>query len=655
MKKILSYLLIAFCLSFFSGTTALAATDPVMDFDLSVDGNHNVTVKTGDVITVTLVQTCSADATVITEEDRVFFDHTFFEFVQDSNIADVDDYTTILSVDSINRHYVFFNTIEDVVYTANTPITIGTFQLEVIATSGSSEIRNTTNIANILGKSLDTTAHNLIVTVEGSTPTKLTQDMRFAFSTIEKTVGDASFVNTLTGAKTAVTYTSSDTNVATIAADGTVTIVGKGTATIAAKAAEDDTYLAAEVSYTLNVGEAATKKHTLTFNTNGGSSIASEQHNEGTAIDLTIAKYKPTKSNHSFDGWYADSSLKNKVTQITLTEDTTVYAKWTKNSTGGDTGGGGGGGGATTTKYTITFETNGGNKIDSVSQEENKTVDLSKYITEKEGYKFTGWHSDKELKNKIDSIKVTKDVTVYAGWEKNETDSPTLPDTSYVPGMLNGKEHFAYIVGYDDGNVHPNADITRAEVATIFFRLLNENVRESYLTKDNNFLDVASNAWYNTAVSTMANMGILKGYEGYFRPEDPITRAEFAAIAARFADETGDGSVEFKDITGHWAESEILQAASLGWVQGYDGYYRPDDAITRAEAITLINRVLCRVPESIDDLLPDMKVWTDNMDTSKWYYINVQEATNSHTFKTKADGIHESWGALTENPDWSKY
>ncbi len=238
----------------------------------------------------------------------------------------------------------------------------------------------------------------------------------------------------------------------------------------------------------------------------------------------------------------------------------------------------------------------------------------------------------------------TSNLTVHIGDGSN-------PD---VPSNLNGRDHFAYIVGYNDGTVRPEASITRAEVATIFFRLMKEDVRNRYLTEDNDFEDVNPEAWYNTAISTMAKMGILKGFAGYFRPDDPITRAEFAAIAARFADKAGEEFVEFLDISGHWAELEILKAASHGWVQGFAGYYRPDDAITRAEAMTIINRVLCRIPETVDDLLPEMKVWSDNSDTAKWYYLAVQEATNSHTYTYK-DAKHESWLALTEAPDWSKF
>ncbi len=196
-----------------------------------------------------------------------------------------------------------------------------------------------------------------------------------------------------------------------------------------------------------------------------------------------------------------------------------------------------------------------------------------------------------------------------------------------TPPSLNGEDHYAYVIGYPDGMVHPEAEITRAEVATIFFRLLTEEARSAYMTRSNDFTDVAADEWYNTAVSTMAAMGIVSGYpDGSFQPDAAITRAEFAAIAARF-DASGAGitaASTFTDISGHWAESEINQAAANGWVAGYeDGSFRPDRNITRAEAMALVNRVLNRNPESEGDLLADMITWPDNMDTEAWYYLDV--------------------------------
>lgn len=221
---------------------------------------------------------------------------------------------------------------------------------------------------------------------------------------------------------------------------------------------------------------------------------------------------------------------------------------------------------------------------------------------------------------------------------------------------LNNTDHFAYIVGYGNGEVQPQNSITRAEVAAIFFRLLEDGIRNENFTHQNDFSDVAADAWYCSSVSTLSRMGIIAGYpDGTFRPNAPITRAEFAAIATRF-DNNGDKTpVSFTDIIGHWAEGEITVAANHGWVSGYgDGTFRPQNQITRAETMSLVNRVLKRLPETPADLLPDMITWTDNADTSSWYYLPVQEATNSHYYEFKENSKYEKWTELRETRDWSK-
>ncbi len=223
---------------------------------------------------------------------------------------------------------------------------------------------------------------------------------------------------------------------------------------------------------------------------------------------------------------------------------------------------------------------------------------------------------------------------------------------------LNTVDHYAYIVGYaEDGTVRPNANITRAEVATIFFRLLTDEARNSLWSTTNTFSDVASTAWYNTAVSTMANAGIIQGYEdGTFRPNANITRAEFAAIAARFMTSGYDVESDlFTDIAGHWARESINDAATAGWINGYsDDTFRPDNAITRAEAVTLVNNVLQRKPDA-DHMLDSMITWPDNPE-SAWYYEAIQEATNSHDYDMPSeddDVDYETWTALQKNRDWA--
>ena len=229
----------------------------------------------------------------------------------------------------------------------------------------------------------------------------------------------------------------------------------------------------------------------------------------------------------------------------------------------------------------------------------------------------------------------------------------TIPDD--VPTGLNGDDHYAYIVGYPNGNVEPNGNITRAEVATIFFRLLTEKVRTANSTQSNSLSDVTRGQWFNHAVSTLSSMGIVKGHnDGTFAPNAPITRAEFAAIAARFDDKNTDTSSKFTDIASHWAKNEIGIAANKGWINGYpDGTFRPNQYITRAEAMTLVNRVLNRLPENSSDLLDSMIKWPDNSDASAWYYLAVQEATNSHYYKTKENKF-EKWTELRKTRDWTE-
>ena len=300
-------------------------------------------------------------------------------------------------------------------------------------------------------------------------------------------------------------------------------------------------------------------------------------------------------------------------------------------------------GGSMSTKLTLHYESNGGTSYRDEHYSSGTTVTLDKAPV-RESYTFTGWYADKELTTKISSIKMTSNKTVYAGWK-----------ATGVPDMLNGDDHYAYVVGYSDGTVRPNANISRAEVATIFFRLLKEEVRDGNLTAENTFADVTDGQWHNKAISTMAKLGVVKGRNAEaFDPDAPITRAEFATICARFDKTQISTSSNFTDISGHWAEKYIERAATLGWIAGYsDGTFRPGNYITRAEAMTIINRVLCRMPQSEDDLLNGMTVWPDNHPTD-WHYLAVQEATNSHDFDRKGE-VNEKWTKLTNGSDWRQY
>ena len=238
----------------------------------------------------------------------------------------------------------------------------------------------------------------------------------------------------------------------------------------------------------------------------------------------------------------------------------------------------------------------------------------------------------------------------------NRPKPPVVDIPDDVPTGLNGKDHYAYIIGYGNNDVRPQNNITRAEVATIFFRLLTDETRTANMTKSNSYNDVKDGDWFCCAVSTLSKMGIIKGYEdGSFKPNDPISRAEFAAIAARFDPDGDKTPASFSDVTSHWAKDEISIAANHGWIKGYeDGSFKPDQKITRAETMTLVNRVLNRLPEAKDDLHKDMKTWVDNMDETAWYYLAVQEATNSHYFKNKTSTKFEQWTDLRDTRDWSE-
>lgn len=293
------------------------------------------------------------------------------------------------------------------------------------------------------------------------------------------------------------------------------------------------------------------------------------------------------------------------------------------------------------TVYTITFTTDADGKINkegitiTPNNSEATTITFHNIYT----YKKSS-HSSGDSGN--------------GGGKKEEKPTVEIKDDDALG--LNNTDHFAYIVGYGNGEVRPQNSITRAEVAAIFFRLLEDDVRDANYTRQNKFTDVSNDAWYCSAVSTLSAMGIISGYpDATFRPNASITRAEFAAIATRF-DVNGDKTpASFNDIADHWAKDEIAVAANNGWVNGYeDGSFRPQNKITRAETMSLVNRVLNRKPETAEDLLENMTKWTDNADTNAWYYLAVQEATNSHYYEYKEKSQYEKWTELRETRDWSE-
>lgn len=276
--------------------------------------------------------------------------------------------------------------------------------------------------------------------------------------------------------------------------------------------------------------------------------------------------------------------------------------------------------------------------------------------------------------DKVDSVKITG-IQSEPGESPNVASDAVIKNAkgddvtanykiTYVDGVLKAIEvlnkeiHFNYVIGYTDGTIRPNNDISRAEVATIFFRLLTDEAREQYTTTAGNFTDVKAGMWCNRAIATLTNMGIIKGYtDGSFQPNKSITRAELATIIARFA-KLDVNTKTFSDINGHWAQKNIELAAGNGWINGYeDGTFRPNNNITRAETFAMINRVLDRQTESVSDLLPtsEMNMWSDNLNENAWYYKDVQEATNYHKCDRVGDSVYEKWTEKVPDIDWASY
>lgn len=287
----------------------------------------------------------------------------------------------------------------------------------------------------------------------------------------------------------------------------------------------------------------------------------------------------------------------------------------------------------------VVIDPNGGTaKLSGTSFSTKQSFNIYRDYTltdaSRSGYTFYGWD-------------LTKSGSTYyftAMWSRYKSD---------VPYMLNGTDHYAYIKGYPNGSFKPTDTITRAEAATIFYRLLTDSTRKAYATSYNTFKDVPATAWYNTAVSTMAKLGIVNGgSDGYFRPNDPITRAEIAAMIARCdgAYYTGTSTV-FSDTYGHWASSYIARAYELGWINGYGTTYAPDRYISRAETVAVLNRVLNRAPQYTSDLTRNYTTFSD-VATSAWYYLDVEEAANSHTYTRKSNADYETWTKLIADPSW---
>ena len=412
------------------------------------------------------------------------------------------------------------------------------------------------------------------------------------------------------------------------------------------------------------------KQYVLHYDANGGTDTMENQtFPHGQAHPLEKCAF--SREGYRFVGWATESTGKVKYEDqesIKLEEEfpnlkddndeVTLYAVWKEQS------------------VTIGYEPNDA-ELGSVSSA-SETVDAvtgtakGSIAQPKSGARFDGWYSaDGTLLSKeLTFVPTKKDGAVWQGTTyyarfsaKRSPSTPstpakpdeTKPTLAPIPEMLNGEDHYAYLLGYEDGTVRPNGSISRAEVATVLFRLLKDDVRAQNLTKDNACSDVSGTAWYAAAVSTLSKMGVISGYpDGTFRPNAPITRAEFAAMIARFDETAKSADTPFTDISGHWAENAIGKAYGNGWVEGSSKtVFCPESNLTRAETATLLNRVLHRLPEKESDLLANQIVWPDNPETF-WGYLAIQEATNSHEYERKADGVHETQTAKRENRDWSK-
>ena len=412
------------------------------------------------------------------------------------------------------------------------------------------------------------------------------------------------------------------------------------------------------------------KQYVLHYDANGGTDTMEDQtFPHGQAHPLEKCAF--SREGYRFVGWATESAgevkyedqesikLDEKFPNLTNDNDVvTLYAVWEEQS------------------VTIGYEPNDA-ELGTVTVE-SEPVDAvtgtahGSTAQPKSGAKFDGWYSADGtlLSTELTFVPTRADGAVWQGTTyyarfsaKRSPSTPstpakpdeTKPTLAPIPEMLNGEDHYAYLLGYEDGTVRPNGSISRAEVATVLFRLLKDDVRMQNLTKDNAYSDVSDTAWYAAAVSTLSKMGVISGYpDGTFRPNAPITRAEFAAMIARFDETAKSADTPFTDISGHWAENAIGKAYGNGWVEGSSKtVFCPESNLTRAETATLLNRVLHRLPEKESDLLANQIVWPDNPETF-WGYLAIQEATNSHEYERKADGVHETQTVKRENRDWSK-
>lgn len=414
------------------------------------------------------------------------------------------------------------------------------------------------------------------------------------------------------------------------------------------------------------------QRYTLTFDANGGGGEMEPQTFEHGQV-LPLNGYRFSREGYDFVGWALskdggklfDNKAEVRFTALVSSgskledgAEATLYAVWQERNI--------------TLNYVSSDESLGTVTVASETIGAVNGKPTGSTAQAKSGAKFDGWYSagGTQLSTELTFVPKKADGAVWQGTtyyarfsaqrRPSTPSTPAKPDETKptlapIPEMLNGEDHYAYLLGYEDGTVRPNGNISRAEVATVLFRLLKDDVRAQNLTKENAYSDVSDTAWYAAAVSTLSKMGVISGYpDDTFRPNAPITRAEFAAMIARFDETAKSADTPFTDISGHWAENAIGKAYGNGWVEGSSKtVFCPESNLTRAETATLLNRVLHRLPEKESDLLANQIAWPDNPETF-WGYLAIQEATNSHEYERKADGVHETQTAKRENRDWSK-
>lgn len=441
-------------------------------------------------------------------------------------------------------------------------------------------------------------------------------------------------------------------------------------------------------------------KYTVTFNSYGGTPVPPAQEVEY-GLTATEPATAPTKTGYTFDGWYLGDEKYDFSDAVE--QNITLYANWEKN--------------IYTVTYTdgVDGEEVFADQTYRVPFED--TTPAFKGNPTRDGYVFDGWKpafsdtvtgnvtyvaqwtartdlsytvhyylknttkqvaNDKMVAGQTFNADVTENAIRISGYRVygDSVKSITIgtgtneiifyytrayhPSTPSKP-TLNTGDHYAYVMGYPDGTVRPNGSITRAEVSAILFRLLSDETRDEYFTTESSFTDVKAGAWYNNSIATLEKAGVIvdtaKG--GAFRPNEAITRAELAAMLAQFSDAKPVKGVKFSDVSAeHWAYEAIAIAAKMGWIEGYpDGTFRPDATITRAEMMTLVNRALERVPSDEDHLLSKRVMLTfPDCKSGDWFYIAVQEATNSHTYERAATEKNgdEQWTALRANRDWTQ-